>query len=342
MCRRENRLRMARLDIINSFSAMQKPLRVGLLLFPGCMPAGLFAFSDMLHAANRRANRMLFETHYVALRAGAIECAQGVSLHVAKSLDHANLDAILLPGFWAESAQQVESTIVANASLISILATRPKKLRLWSYCSGVCLLAASGQLNEEPATVTWWLAGAMAQRYEKVKWQSERNCIFTTRTATASGVNGYLPIANALIEQHVSPDVMRDLVNLMVLPRPVQPHRAFQAMSLIEQSSSLLRQLHALVEQLPAEQITVQRLAEQLGMSERTLARKVSGETGIAIAAYARCIKLNQVSERLIRTSSPVSSLSTELGFSSDSNLRRMFKELTSLTPLEYRQRFAR
>lgn len=306
------------------------------------MPAGLFAFSDMLHAANRRANCMLFEMHYVALRAGTVECAQGVSLRVARSLDHVNPDAVLLPGFWAESAQQVENTVVANASVVSVLATRPKKMRLWSYCSGVCLLAASGQLNDQPATVTWWLAEAMAQRYKKVKWQSERNCIVTTRTATASGVNGYLPIAQALIEQHVSPDVMRDLANLMVLPRPVQPHSAFQSMSLIEQSSSLLRQLHALVEQLPAEQISVQRLAEQLSMSERTLARKVSSETGVAIAAYARCIKLNQVSERLIRTSSPVSTVSAELGFSSDSNLRRMFKELTSLTPLEYRQRFAR
>ncbi|MDF3888091.1 GlxA family transcriptional regulator [Cupriavidus basilensis] len=333
---------MARLDIIDSVSAMPKPLRIGLLLFPGCMPAGLFAFSDMLHAANRRANGMLFETHYVALRAGTVECAHGLSLHVSRPLDLASLDALLVPGFWAESVRQVDDMILANAGLVSLLAARRKNLLLWSYCSGVCLLAESGQLNDQAATVTWWLAEAMAQRYRKVKWQSERNCVVTARTATASGVNGYLPIAEALIERHVSPDVWRDLVNLMVLPRAVQPHRAFQAMSLIEQSSSLLRQLHTLVEQLPAEQITVQQLAEQLCMSERTLARKVRSETGVAIAAYARCIKLNQVSDRLIHTTSPVSVLSAELGFSSDSNMRRMFKELTSLTPLEYRQRFAR
>lgn len=306
------------------------------------MPAGLFAFSDMLHAANRRVNRALFETHYVALDVGTVECAQGVSLNVAESLDRTELDAILLPGFWAESASQVESTIIANASLVSTLAACPKKMKLWSYCSGVCLLAASGQLNGQLATVTWWLADAMVQRYARVKWQSEKNCVVSARIATASGVNGYLPLAQTLIEQRVGPDVLRDLVNLMVLPRPAQRHTAFQAMSLIEQSSGLLRQLHALVEQLPAEQITVKRLAEHLGMSERTLARKVIGETGLAIAAYVRCIKLNQVSERLIHTSTPVVSVSAELGFSSDSNLRRMFKELTSLTPLEYRQRFAR
>ncbi|WP_254615578.1 GlxA family transcriptional regulator [Cupriavidus basilensis] len=333
---------MARSDRIDSVSATPKPLRIGLLFFPGCMPAGLFAFSDMLHAANRRTDRPRFETHYVALRAGTVECAQGVSLHVAKAPDFTSLDAVLLPGFWAESAQQVDDTLAANASLVSALAMRPKAMPLWSYRGGVCLLAASGQLNDQAATVTWWLAEAMARRYKKVKWQCERNCIVTASTATASGVNGYLPIAEALIARHVSPEVLRDLVSLMVLARPAQPHPAFLTMSLIELSSSLLRQLHALVEQLPAEQVTVQRLAEQLRMSERTLARKVRAETGVAIAAYARCIRLNQVSDRLILTASPVSILSAELGFSSDSNMRRMFKELTSLTPLAYRQRFSR
>lgn len=321
---------------------MAKTLRIGLLLFPRCMPAGLFAFDDLMHAANRRAARALFETRYVALNAGAVECAHGVSLQAADSLAGGDLDAILVPGFWAESTQHVDATVTANAALAAALATRASQCQLWSYCTGVCLLAASGRLNGRAATVTWWLAEAMAQRHKKVKWQSEHNCIVNERTATACGVNGYLPIAQALIEQHVSPEAFRDLIKLMVLPRPAQPHSAFQAMSLIEQSGKLLRQLHALVEQLPAEQLTVQRLAGRLGMSERTLARKVSSETGFTVAAYARCIKLNQASERLILTSSPVSTISAELGFSSDSNMRRMFKELTALTPLEYRQKFGR
>jgi AraC-like DNA-binding protein len=77
-------------------------------------------------------------------------------------------------------------------------------------------------------------------------------------------------------------------------------------------------------------------------MSERTLARKVRAETGVAAGGYARRIKLGQVGERLTLTSAPVSTISAELGFSSDSNMRRMFKELTGFTPAQYRQRFAR
>lgn len=321
---------------------MTKLHRIGLLLFPRCMPAGLFAFADLLNAANRQVGRPLFETRFVALQAGVVECAHGVSLHVNETLEHAQLDAILVPGFWAESAAQVEAIIGENGALISALAIRANRLMLWSYCSGVSLLAASGCLNGQSATVTWWLAETMAQRYKKVKWQTEQNCIVNERTATASGVNGHQSIAQALVERYVGPDALRHLIKVMVLPRPVQPHSIFQTMSLIEQSSVLLRTLHGLVEALPAEEITVQRLAERLGIAQRTLARKVMGQTGIPVATYARRIKLNQASERLILTSSSVSTICAELGFSSDSNMRRMFKELTTLTPLEYRQRFGR
>jgi transcriptional regulator GlxA family with amidase domain len=305
------------------------------------MPAGLFSFADLLYAANRRTGNVLFETVYVAMEGGPVECAHGVALQ-AISLEGIEVDAILVPGFWAESAQQVEQALAVNASLVAALSEQAKRCQLWSYCTGVCLVADSGRLDHQGATITWWLVEMMVQRHKKVRWQSEQNCIFNQKTATATGVNGFLPIAQTLIEQHVSSEVLRDLIKLMVLPRPALVHTAFQAISLIEQPGKLLRKLHVLVEQLPAEQLTVQKLANELGMTMRTLMRKVKSETGLAVAAYARLIKLNQVSERLTLTSSTVSAISLELGFSSDSNMRRMFKELTALTPAEYRQKFGR
>lgn len=333
---------MAGHDINNSFAAMTATLRIGLLLFPGCMPAGLLAFADMLHAANRRTGLSLFETHFVAEQSGAVDCAHGLALTASHGLAELALGAILIPGFWAESPQQVETTLAGSASLLAGLAKLGKRCRVWSYCTGVCLAAASGRLDGQPATATWWLADALLQRYPKVRWQYEQNCVFTERTGTASGVNGYLPLAQALIERQVSATVFHDLNRLMVLPRPTRSHDAFQALSLIEQPSQLLRRLHSLVQGMPAERITVRALADALGMTERTLARKVRDETGSAVASYARRIKLSQVSERLTLTSAPLKSISSELGFSSDSNLRRMFKELTELTPVQYRQRFAR
>ncbi|QHA83344.1 helix-turn-helix domain-containing protein [Pseudomonas mediterranea] len=321
---------------------MPQTIRIGLLLFPGCMPAGLFAFADLLHAANRRRGRTLFEATYVGQQAEVVTCAHGISLQAQAALADIELDAILVPGFWAESAEQVDALVAGQALLVKALSKQPRRLQLWAYCTGVCLLAAAGRLDGQGATVTWWLAQAMQARYRNVRWQSEQNCVFNEQTATASGVNGYLPIAEKLIERSVSRDALRDITRLMVLPRPAVPHAAFQGIALIQQPDGLLRRLHGLIEQMPAERITVKTLADRLAMSERTLARKVGSETGQTVAAYARCIKLNQVGERLTLTSLPLASIGAELGFSSSSNLQRMFKALTGLTPVEYRRQFGR
>lgn len=344
MCVFFSERKIAGIDIKRSFSAMPNlaTIRIGLFLYPQCMPAGLFAFSDLLHAANRLGGASLFDPVFVAVRPRAIECAHGQWLTAAESLHEAKLDAILIPGFWAESPRQVFNELSKNTDEIAAIANLPKSVKLLSYCTGVCLLASAKQLNGQKATVTWWLANAMRQHHSKIIWQIERTSIDTPRAATASGVNGYLPIAQTLIEKVLSVEAYRALTKLMVLPRPEVTHQAFQMINLIEQSDSLLRKLHTLVEQTAAYEVTVRRLADDLGTSERTLARKVMAATGLSVASYVRRIKLNQVSERLILTSLPASTISVELGFASDSSMRRMFKELTALTPTEYRQSFGR
>jgi len=316
--------------------------RIGLLLYPSCMPSGLFAFADLLHAANRRAGKILFEPVFVAAEAGRVKCAHGQSLEAVDAMSSAGLQAVLIPGFWAESPQQVADVLEKSASLIKALGALQKSVMTWSYCTGVCLAAACGRLDGQAATITWWLADVTRHRFPKIRWQTERTSIWNARTATASGVNGYLPIAQAFIEKRLSMDAYRDLTRLMVLPRPERTHQVFAGISLVDKPDRLLQKLHAVTEQLPASELSVRRLAQALHMTERTLARKVSAATGTSVADHARRIKLNQVSERLIYTSAPASTISAELGFSSDPGMRRMFKDLTGMTPTQYRQAFGR
>lgn len=317
-------------------------MRIGLLLYPGCMPAGLFAFADLLHAANRREGRRLFETVYVAASKEPVDCAHGLRLPGQARLDGVQFDALLVPGFWTESAAQVEAALTDNAALVAAIGRLEKSVMVWSYCTGVSLAAAARRLDRQPATITWWLLDAARARFPRVDWQVERTCVFNARSATASGVNGYLPIAQAFIEQRLSIDAYRDLTRLMVLPRPERTHQAFQSVNLIGQPGRLMQRLHDTVERLPALEVTLARLAQELGTTERTLSRKVGAATGTPAASWVRRIKLNQVSERLIHTSAPASSISADLGFSSDAGMRRMFKEATGMTTAQYRQAFGR
>lgn len=314
--------------------------KIGLLLYPGCMPAGLFAFADLLAAANRRIGQPRFQLCWVGLENQPVDCAQGMRLQPQSSLAEAACSAVLIPGLWADSEAGMARALEANRDLIRALAQLPRTTQLWSYCTGVCLLAQSGRLNGEPATATWWLAPSMQARFPKVDWRFEQAQVANRLSVTASGVSGYLSIARELIERQMGEAIYRDIARLMVLPRPEPATSVFRSIGLMENADPLLRRLHLLVERLPAQQLSVQRLADELAVSARTLARKVQALTGNAVSDQVRLIKLNQAGERLIVTSDPISRISDALGYTDESSFRRTFKQVTGLTPAAYRQQF--
>lgn len=314
--------------------------KIGLLLYPGCMPAGLFTFADLLLSANRRVGERHFEVCWVGLDSEPVDCVHGMRLQPDTALAEADCTALLIPGLWADSEAKMARVLESNRSLIRALTQLDKKTQLWSYCTGVCLLAQSGRLNGEEATATWWLADSVQARFPQVNWQLQRTQVFNRQTATASGASGYLPIAKAVIEGLLGVAVYRDIAKLMVLPRPEPAAPVFSAISLMEQTDPLLRRLHLLVEKRPAQQLNVQQLADELAVTARTLARRIKALTGNSVADQIRLIKLNQAGERLILTSDSVSLISDSLGFSDESSFRRSFKRVTGQTAVAYRQQF--
>lgn len=315
-------------------------LRIGLLLYPGCMPAGLFAFADLLTAANRRGGERRFELCWVAQDREPVECAQGMRLSPQSPLLEAQCDALLVPGLWADSEGMLSQALAANQALMRQLGRLPPSVQLWSYCTGVALLAQSGRLDGQGATATWWLAAELQRRFPRVDWQFEQTLLRTPSGITASGVSGYLPIARSLIEDQLGAAVYREIAQLLVLPRPEAETPVFRSLGLMAQRDPLLRRLQLLVEQWPARQLGVQPLAEALSISARTLARRVQALTGMAVAEQVRLIKLNQAGERLILTAEPIARISEALGYADESSFRRSFKQVTGYTPAAYRQQF--
>jgi hypothetical protein len=77
-------------------------MRIGLLVYPGCMPAGLFAASDHFQAINRRMGKPVFEPIWIGAGDARVKLGTGPVLEMEDTLQ-APCDAYLLPGFWAET-----------------------------------------------------------------------------------------------------------------------------------------------------------------------------------------------------------------------------------------------
>lgn len=322
-------------------------MKIGLLIYPGCVVSGLFAFAELLEVANKRAGKSLFAIHWLGVDDADVEITTGgktpvVTMHVEGTILNTAIDALLIPGFWTSHPNEVQNTIIRYKPLISALKTLPDTTQVWGYCTAVCFIAAAGRVDNQLATATWWLAEFVKQNYPAVNWNFGQTYTYEGLNRTASGLNGYLPIAQALIEEQCGQDVLRDIIELMIIPKPEKTAQPFTQIKLMKLDDKLLRGIYIWAEKTPATAMTVSALAKHLNQTERTLARKVKQTTDLSLASFMRLIKLHQASELLIYSPKPINLISDALGFSDDAAFRRSFKKVSSYTPSEYRQAFQR
>lgn len=313
-------------------------MRIGLLVYPDCLPAGLFGFSDLLMAANLRLGHHRFSCHWLSERGGQQATANGLSL-ATEAVAECPVDGLLIPGAWRDTTTALSGS---DQGLVDLLTALPASTRLWSYCTGVCLAARTGRLDTRPATTTWWLRELVAQRFPAVNWKPHQTLVYSEACATASGVNGFLPLALALLEEQCGAPLVADLRRHMVLPRPEGRHTPLQEVPGLVQRGGWMRTLIQTIEGTPAGELDTARLATAMKTSARTLQRRVLRESGYRCGKLMRLVKLNQVGEQLITTDHGLAVIGDALGFPDEASLRRSFRQVAGMTPGDYREHFAR
>ena len=91
-----------------------------------------------------------------------------------------------------------------------------------------------------------------------------------------------------------------------------------------------------ILKQMSNEQLSVESLAEQIGMSRVHLYRKISGLTGMSVNELIRKLRLHRAAQLLQQQWGPVSQVAYEVGFSNLSYFSKVFKEEFGILPSAY------
>lgn len=327
---------------VTSSPARGRPRTIGLVLYPGCMPAGLLSTADLIHAVNRRAGRALFEVHWLGQSRRPISTPAGLRLRPDRLLAESACDVCLLPGFWTEAEADVSALLAREAPLVAALRNAPARQALWSYCAGVALVAAAGRLDGRDATGTWWLQRVFQARFPRVRWRFSEALVRDGGMVTAAGAQGHLILATEQLASGLPPEIMRDVEQWLVLPRPTALHPAFRPVELIELRSPELRRLLLHVQRTPAAALELSAAAKHCAWSTRTLSRRIQEQTGLSAAAWLRLSKLRQVADALTSSGEPLKVIAEQLGYPDESSLHRTFRGATGMTPAQYRQAFGK
>ena len=85
------------------------------------------------------------------------------------------------------------------------------------------------------------------------------------------------------------------------------------------------------------EELTIQSIAAEIGYTEYYLARKFRKEMGIKILDYIKNIRIEYAKVYLLSTDKSVQEISDLLHFSTRNHFTRVFRELTGITPSQFR-----
>ena len=99
--------------------------------------------------------------------------------------------------------------------------------------------------------------------------------------------------------------------------------------------------LHAWVAGRLADDLRVETLAQQAGMSPRTFARIYTAKCQRTPAKMVEAMRLEAACRALEETTQPLKVIAEATGYGEEQNLRRVFLRKLGTTPSQYRSRFS-
>jgi transcriptional regulator GlxA family with amidase domain len=248
-------------------------------------------------------------------------------------------DIIIVPA----SGWDVINQIAHNSSLLPWLKKwNDRGAYIAGICSGVSFLAECGILDGKRATTHWGVADILRQRYPKVRWQTEQFVTEDGRLFCSGGVYAAIDLSLYLVEKFCGHEVALQTAKSLLLSMPRGRQSGYSVVALSRpHSDHKIRQTEEYLQQHFDSNISIDSLAQQVGMGPRNFIRRFKAATGRVPGAYIQTLRVSAAKELLEHGSSSIQTVSSKIGYEDIGFFRNLFKRHTGMTPGEYRNRFS-
>jgi transcriptional regulator GlxA family with amidase domain len=259
-----------------------------------------------------------YQLRLMAPGGGEVESSSGLKLSAAPLTD-GPFDTVMVSG------GEIIRSMDAFRDILAWL-KRTGARRITSVCSGAFILAEAGLLDGRRATTHWSSSDDFARRYPKVRLDAERIFIRDGNVWTSAGISAGIDLALALIEDDLGPQLARRIAQqLVVHQRRPGGQSQFSALVDLGGRTGRFARLIDWMRERPAEQLTVERLADRAAMSPRNFARVFAAETGTTPAKAVERLRLETARAAVETSHAPLDQIALTNGFGDPGRMRRAF-----------------
>ncbi len=316
-------------------------MKIAMLLEEGATASSVATTLDMFRLAQRCQPDVDYLPQLFSTAGGFIRLTDVLAVETKRlPADLGTYDALILPGFFAESVEQVaEHLQITWRSVIVRLQKLPESTLVAASCYGTFTLAEAGLLNGVPATTTWWFAREFQRRYPQVELDADKTLIDSGRAITAGAMTAHTDLSLHLLRRLGGAALARSVSGIMLVDGARASQRPFMSVRK-EFTEPLLRNAIAWMSRRLAEPVAIDALAEAMHVSYRTLHRRFIDLAGMAPLAYLQALRIERAKELLEDSHADFETITAQVGYEDASSFRRLFKRATGLSPAQYRKQF--
>ncbi len=247
-------------------------------------------------------------------------------------------DLIIIPALDGN----MKEVLKANQEYIPWIVSQYKRgAEVASLCIGAFLLADTGLLNGRRVATHWMFANEFRTMFPEVELVVEKIITDEHGIYSSGGAFSYLNLMLHLIEKYAGRNVAVFCAKLFQIDidRATQsPFVIFQGQK--DHEDEPVKKAQEFIEQNVSEKITVDQLASLFAVGRRNLERRFKKATSNTIAEYIQRVKMEAAKKHLETSRKNINEVMYDVGYSDTKAFRTIFKKVTGLSPMEYRNKY--
>ncbi|MDO6675471.1 helix-turn-helix domain-containing protein [Tenacibaculum sp. 1_MG-2023] len=296
------------------------------------------AANDFLRSNNREP---LFKVNLVGSKK-EISFNNGMfSVHTNKLLQEVTqTDLIIIPALFGD----MKTAVKLNEEAIPWIVKHYKKgTEVASLCVGAFLLASTEILNGKKCSTHWAFYNEFQETFPDVEVAdgsiiTEENGIYSS-----GGANSYWNLLLYLLEKYTDRDTAILASKYFAIDIDRDSQSAFTMFTGQKNHNDLeVIKVQEFIETNYKDKITVDDMANLVAVSRRSFERRFKQATNNTIIQYHQRVKVEAAKRHFESTRKNITEVMYDVGYSDTKAFRNVFKKITGLTPVEYRNKYSK
>jgi transcriptional regulator GlxA family with amidase domain len=296
-------------------------------------------FSEVNSFLKRAGKPPLFKIQLVGLNKQSRMKKGLFSIHPEVLIsDVKHSDLIIIPALQGEIKTQLE----LNKEFIPWLIKQHKKgAQLASLCIGSFLLAATGLLKGRDCATHWVAAESFKNMFPDINVVTDKIITDEQGIYSSGGAYSSLNLILYLIEKFAGREAAIYCSKIFQIEIDRNSQSAFMIFNAQkDHEDEAIKKAQDYIEKNVQERIAVDQLAAIISLSRRNLERRFKKATSNTVVEYIQRVKIEAAKKNLEINRKNINEVMYDAGYSDSKSFRQVFKKITGLSPIDYRNKY--